>query len=73
MAATSLLSSIGFSIKSSAPALMAATAMAMSACPEMITAGIAHVSAGQLLNQLDAVHSRHPNVGDDAADLTRIE
>ena len=41
IAAMSFRSSIGFSIKSSAPALMAATAIAMSACPEMTTTEIA--------------------------------
>ena len=41
IAATSCASSTGFSMKSSAPALIAATAIGTSACPEMSTTGSA--------------------------------
>ena len=67
MAASSCASSTGFSMKSSAPALMAATAIGTSAWPEISTTGSGNVAAGELAHQLDAVHAGHAHVGDDAA------
>ena len=72
MAASKWASSTGFSMKSSAPALMAATAIGTSAWPEIRTTGRVMLRRGEFAHQLDAVHAWHAHVGDDAAVLAAV-
>ena len=54
-------------MKSSAPALIPATAIGTSAWPEISTTGKRDLAPGELAHQLDSVHAGHAHVGDHAA------
>ena len=67
MAASRCASSTGFSMKSSAPALMAATAMGTSRMAGDQDHRQGKAAARELAHELDAIHAGHAHVGHDAA------